>query len=101
MLVSILTPQLLTEGLPTTEGRAIGISWLRPSNMTGEKGAWGLVHSKCWAPRRHGPTGCPLSFQTLCLGAPHPVHCTAPSTTQHRAWHMAGTQVSTVSGIHA
>lgn len=47
MLVSILTPQMLTEGLPITEGRAIDISWLRPSNMTGEKGAWGLVHSKC------------------------------------------------------
>ena len=101
MSVSILTPQMLTEGLPTTEGRAIGMSWLRPSNMTGGKGAWGLVHSKCWAPRRHGPTGCPLSFQPLCLGVPHPVHCTVPST-QHRAWHMAGTQVSTkLSGIHA
>lgn len=47
MSVSILTPQMLTEGLPTTEGCAIDISWLRPSNMTGEKGAWGLVHSKC------------------------------------------------------
>ena len=82
MSVSILTPQTLSEGLPLTEGRTIGMSWLRPSNMKGEKGAWGLVHNKCWAPRKHGPTGCPLSFQPLCLGAPHPVHCTGPGSWQ-------------------
>lgn len=47
MLVSILTPQMISEGLLLTEGRIVGMSCLRPYSMRGDRGAQGLVHSKC------------------------------------------------------